>query len=319
MNIESDEFRKPNSLKKRYDVIYAETFNTSFSGIHSTMLQFIRPYLEGADVLDVGCGAGRLPIMMSRFAKSIDAFDFSEKAVQTAKTFAGFTNSGNINFSVSDSENFSSGKRYDVITISEVIEHVPDPQKLLDKFSGMLAKGGIIAVSCPNFENFRGDIYLTLLHLLDLPMSLTDVRQVAYQNMEGWAKRSGLRVKKCIGNMYGLAWLERAFTDLKRRVPLAVRDKNLAFDVYLERMDNWIRSRTDINKSFIGYLIRNNILIKREELSGMELPSDLDDEVKSYLLDGNPRDNPYCCEEEPFNRMGGDSIYLLVKGNHERV
>jgi hypothetical protein len=48
-------------------VIYDETFNTSFKGIHSTIIHFIKEHLKDASVLDVGCVAGRLSILASKF------------------------------------------------------------------------------------------------------------------------------------------------------------------------------------------------------------------------------------------------------------
>ena len=316
MNIEDKEFSKAKSLKKRYDIIYKETFNTSFTGIHSTILHFLKPYLDNKKkVLDVGCGAGRLSIILSKFVGEIDSFDYSEKAIETAKIFAKHSQINNVNFSVSEIKNFYPGKKYDVITISEVIEHVDDPVSFLKRISNFLKEKGIMVVSCPNFENFKGGIYIALHKLFGLPMSLTDKRQVSIKNMVDWSSQSNLKILKTIGNCYDWGWLEKFYLDMKRRVPLNMRYNKpelLEFSNFKD-FNEWMEKTIPTNKKFINFLFKKGSLQKREREYNLNLPEEISEEERLYLLDGDLKDNFYFCDQEPINFMGGDSIYILKK------
>jgi len=141
MDIENKEFSIEKELKKRYDIIYEETFDTSFTGIHSTILHFAKRMISKDFLaLDVGCGAGRLSIIMSDYLGKIDSFDYSKKAIETAKSFAKAAEKENISFNVGDAEKFETEKKYDLIMISEVIEHVDNPEEFIKKYSHLIKK-----------------------------------------------------------------------------------------------------------------------------------------------------------------------------------
>jgi 2-polyprenyl-3-methyl-5-hydroxy-6-metoxy-1,4-benzoquinol methylase len=48
-----------------------------------------------------------------------------------------------------------SGQRYDLITLNQVIEHVPDPRALLRTISGRLTSDGRVALSFPNASSLQ--------------------------------------------------------------------------------------------------------------------------------------------------------------------
>ena len=48
---------------------------------------------------------------------------------------------------------FETDERYDIITIGDVIEHVADPQALLDRAYQLLKPDGALWLSTPNYES----------------------------------------------------------------------------------------------------------------------------------------------------------------------
>ena len=64
--------------------------------LYSIILSQVKNNLKNAEVLDVGCGAGRLAIMCAKFAKQVDAFDFSHGAISIAQKIAELTQTKNI-------------------------------------------------------------------------------------------------------------------------------------------------------------------------------------------------------------------------------
>lgn len=69
-----------------------------FDGVHSIILSQIKKYLKDAQVLDVGCGGGGLGVMCAKFAKDVDAFDFSQKAISIARQIADLIRTENVVF-----------------------------------------------------------------------------------------------------------------------------------------------------------------------------------------------------------------------------
>lgn len=102
---------------------------------------------HGADVLDVGCATGDF-ILLARNYFSIWGIDISEQAVQTAKernpdVAARIIAMGHENF-----ENLD--RRFDAITLWDVIEHLDDPVGVVRKLTGKLERTGVLFISSPN-------------------------------------------------------------------------------------------------------------------------------------------------------------------------
>jgi 2-polyprenyl-3-methyl-5-hydroxy-6-metoxy-1,4-benzoquinol methylase len=47
------------------------------------------------------------------------------------------------------------GRRFDCIIFSEVLQHLPDPVKILSKYANLLADEGMVIISAPNFSNIK--------------------------------------------------------------------------------------------------------------------------------------------------------------------
>lgn len=154
--------------------------------IHSVVLEQMKDYLPNKRVLDIGCGTGRHAIMCAHFAREATGFDFSEHAIKLARLCASCTKTNNVEFLVSDINKFcqQTSKKYDVITMIGVLEHVQEPISILRNVADILYKHGTLIIACPNFINFRGFSYMTLLTLFGLPMSLADLRQIDVKDIK---------------------------------------------------------------------------------------------------------------------------------------
>lgn len=111
-------------------------------------VQILKKYSENGTLLDIGCSYGfYLTIFKKRGYKTF-GIDISEKALNYAKkTLKLSVKRGKIdNFSVK-------GKKYDIITLFDVIEHLANPKKTISKISQMLKKDGIIVIQTPNYPS----------------------------------------------------------------------------------------------------------------------------------------------------------------------
>ncbi len=110
------------------------------------MAGFIEP---GSSVFDVGCGDGTALAYLRR-SRNIEAFgcDLSEVAVQMAQEKG-------LHVQVCDvtAPEFQFDGTFDYIILSEVIEHIPDPEALLRNAGGHFRQGLIITI--PNIGHIK--------------------------------------------------------------------------------------------------------------------------------------------------------------------
>lgn len=110
-------------------------------------------------ILDYGAGAGTLSIILKQIGYNIIYADLTGKTFEFAKWRF---KQRNIEIPMINlSENLDLAKlNFDCILCTEVIEHLVDPIKLLNEFSRLLKKNGILVVSesCEYVEEFSSHL-----------------------------------------------------------------------------------------------------------------------------------------------------------------
>ncbi|RMH60965.1 MAG: bifunctional 2-polyprenyl-6-hydroxyphenol methylase/3-demethylubiquinol 3-O-methyltransferase UbiG [Zetaproteobacteria bacterium] len=99
--------------------------------------------LQGARVLDVGCGGGLLAEGMAQQGAEVTGIDRSERAVGVARAHAA-KHGVSVRYEISDAESWAQThpERYDAVTCLEVLEHVPDVVRTITACAKMLKQGG---------------------------------------------------------------------------------------------------------------------------------------------------------------------------------
>ena len=106
--------------------------------------------LEGLDVLDIGCGGGILAESLTKKGANVTGIDLADGPLNVAKVRAQKTKL-NINYQkISSSDLAETGKKYDVITCLEMLEHVPEPNKVVADCQKLLKKDGHVFFSTIN-------------------------------------------------------------------------------------------------------------------------------------------------------------------------
>ncbi|MFF8292286.1 class I SAM-dependent methyltransferase [Streptomyces sp. NPDC016309] len=97
---------------------------------------------DGIDVLDVGTGQGRAPLVLARaFPRSrFHGLDRSEDGIATARREAERLSLDNLRYTVGDSTEITG--RYDLVTAFDVIHDLARPQETLDAVAASLRDGG---------------------------------------------------------------------------------------------------------------------------------------------------------------------------------
>jgi len=124
-------------------------------------LQFItdRINLTGLSVLDIGCGGGLLAEEMSKKGANVTGIDASVKTISVAKKHAKESKL-KIDYQCMTIDQYlkKSNKKFDCIICFELIEHVPDPKKLLKDINSVSKKDSSLFLSTIN-RNLQSFIF----------------------------------------------------------------------------------------------------------------------------------------------------------------
>lgn len=137
----------------------AESLNRDIEDIwgYAKRLRFVREVIcdlfdksKSIDVLDVGCGNGSqlaIPLATDRRLK-ITAIDPDAASIEHGKRLAG--PSANLNFVSALIEDLPRDPRFQVIILSEVLEHLRQPDEMLRHATALLDRDGVLIVTVPN-------------------------------------------------------------------------------------------------------------------------------------------------------------------------
>ncbi|MGN7678479.1 MAG: bifunctional 2-polyprenyl-6-hydroxyphenol methylase/3-demethylubiquinol 3-O-methyltransferase UbiG [Anaplasma sp.] len=102
-------------------------------------------------LLDVGCGGGVFAESMASLGFKVVGIDPSQESIDIAIEHAR-TRGLDIEYCCADLEQLcsNSSSTYDIITLMEVIEHVPNPQSFLEDACKLLNRGGMLFLSTLN-------------------------------------------------------------------------------------------------------------------------------------------------------------------------
>ena len=126
-------------------------------------IKFIKKFKKKGDLLDFGCGTGEFVNFAKKYF-NVAAFDFSSKLskfVENTYKVKTFSNLNKIN------------KKFDVITLYDVLEHVENPLKLLKDLNLLLKRNGSIVIYTPNKSSLGFDILGSKSNLCTAPFHLT--------------------------------------------------------------------------------------------------------------------------------------------------
>jgi 2-polyprenyl-6-hydroxyphenyl methylase/3-demethylubiquinone-9 3-methyltransferase len=126
--------------------------------LNPTRLAYVRARcaLRGANVLDVGCGAGLLSEALAGEGAIVTALDLAPELIEIAKLHLMETQATQpglrIDYRVQSAESLAadSPSRFDAIACMEMLEHVPDPSAIIRSCASLLKPGGRLFVSTLN-------------------------------------------------------------------------------------------------------------------------------------------------------------------------
>ena len=176
--------------------------------INPLRLNFIKSSvnLKGKKVLDVGCGGGILSESLASADADVTGIDQGDKVIQIAKLHA--KESGiKIKYKHINIEDFykNTDERFDVITCLEMLEHVPDPNSIINTCSKLLKPGGKIFFSTIN-KNLKAFLFAIIgaEYILNLlPKGTHEYKKfIKPSQLQAWTSRNNLSFDSIIGMTY---------------------------------------------------------------------------------------------------------------------
>ena len=99
-------------------------------------------------IIEIGCSNGRiLSLPLAERGFRVTGVDLHRPSIDRATADNTFPHA---RFICRNAESFMTVESFDVVILSDILEHVPDPLGLLKMARGLLAAGGIILISIPN-------------------------------------------------------------------------------------------------------------------------------------------------------------------------
>ena len=128
---------------------------------------FYVPWHGQGRILDVGCGSGRWLWRLSKAGWRTAGLDISRAAAETAQETYGVE----VKVGTYPHRHYPDGS-FDVVTLWNSLEHMWDPLGVLKSCAAVLAGGGLLYMSVPNFASFGSRYFRENWFPLDLPRHL---------------------------------------------------------------------------------------------------------------------------------------------------
>jgi 2-polyprenyl-3-methyl-5-hydroxy-6-metoxy-1,4-benzoquinol methylase len=127
--------------------------NMSGSGVHEKVMELAKPYLHDARILVAGAGEGSLEyklIQSGVHPHNIRSLDWDPKTFKLDNV--------NIQFCDLNNQIPFEDNSFDICFSTEVIEHLHNPQNLIDETYRVLKPTGILFLSTPNVHSYMQKI-----------------------------------------------------------------------------------------------------------------------------------------------------------------
>jgi 2-polyprenyl-3-methyl-5-hydroxy-6-metoxy-1,4-benzoquinol methylase len=145
----SGDYKKFNDSSLEVQTENKNFYDGHFSDIYSTLLEIVNKKPENIDLLDIGCGWGQALIYFKEKGINCFGFDPAKEAIE-------YANNKGINAKTAGMQTMDvfEGKKFDVVIMLNVLEHLSDPEKVLIEINKKVLKpGGLIIIDVPNEFN----------------------------------------------------------------------------------------------------------------------------------------------------------------------
>ncbi len=192
-----------------------------FSALHKInpyRIEFIEKFtpLNEKRIVDIGCGGGILSEALAQKGAQVTGIDLAKEVLTVAKLHS--LDSGvKVDYQLVSAEQYAQqhAQQHDIVTCMEMLEHVPDPQSIIQAATDCAKPGGWIFFSTLN-RNYKSYLLAIVAaeHLLNLVPKGTHTHEkfITPAEMDAMARQANLYLRDSAGiefnpllNQYGLS------------------------------------------------------------------------------------------------------------------
>lgn len=226
------------------------------------LLKELGRHTLGRALLDVGCGDGQLLRTAQQEGWDAVGIDLSDAAIRLCASLG--TTASKTDFF----DETLDTKRFDVIIMSELLEHVPSPHRFLMRAEQLLGPGGVLYLTTPNFGSLAR-------RMLGADWSVVHAEHIGYFERDSLRtmlrQRTHLREIKIEANNIApstlVAWLTSRRNRPRHEVSDSHREHRAGLDQQLRRtiqknralqasknVVNRVASRTGLGDTLVAWL-----------------------------------------------------------------
>lgn len=157
------------------------------------IMQLIEENVKNKSILDVGCSEGYFGSKLKKKGAKVIGVDISKSAIKIAKQVLNEVRLVDLN----DGKLPFQDRTFDIIVASEVIEHLIQPQKILNELARVVKKEGMVIITTPNFmywgnrrKFLRGDFRYTKSGMFDE----SHIHFYTYKTLKEDLKKAGFAI-----------------------------------------------------------------------------------------------------------------------------
>lgn len=152
------------------------------------MRSVLEQFPSQGSVLDFGCGSGLFLHEMKQLGFDITGIEFNEATAEVARRLVGKTKIITHNW-----ETALAGRKFDVVTIWHVLEHIGQPIRLLKSCRTFLKPTGLLVVEVPNWHSIVRRLFKSSYYDIGVPVHLTFY---SWQTLTKALNKSGFTIRR---------------------------------------------------------------------------------------------------------------------------
>lgn len=181
--------------------------NKPLHQLNPLRLEFISQVdLKNKKILDIGCGGGILSEALANFSEDVTGIDLSAEMIKAADLHAK-QNHKKITYLQTHAEAYSKTKphTFDIVVCMELLEHVPDPQSLIQASAHLCKPGGSLFFSTIN-RNVKAYLFAIVgaEYICNmLPKGTHDYGKfIKPAELDSWCRQAKLQLKQLRGMQF---------------------------------------------------------------------------------------------------------------------
>lgn len=115
--------------------------------IYSDIFNKCKEISKGNRYLEIGIGTGEMLAAAMEMGYDVEAVEICKEDCEKVSSVLG------VDINWCDFKNFNTEKKYDVIIMGDVLEHISDPVGALKKAKSLLSDEGVLWISTPNYNS----------------------------------------------------------------------------------------------------------------------------------------------------------------------